>query len=148
MVTPDPEPTIPNPDAINLVVQFDHSGIGASYLIAENTMQRSENEYNITIATSNDDALELLSSGKADIAAIATNTASQLYFETDGSIQILALNTFGDLSLLEKGSSVNNLSDLDGKTIWMSDEGTNVQYILTHLLAEEGLIFGDDVTIE
>ena len=57
------------------------------------------------VVTENSEATALLSNGEADIAAVATNVASNFYHKTDGSIQMLAVNTMGVLYILEKGVS-------------------------------------------
>lgn len=59
------------------------------------------------VVTENSEATALLSNGEADIAAVATNVASNFYHKTDGSIQMLAVNTMGVLYILEKGDSIS-----------------------------------------
>ena len=49
-----------------------------------------------------------------DIAAIATNAAANLYAQSDGAIQVLAVNTLGVLYILEKGDTVHSMADLSG----------------------------------
>lgn len=61
------------------------------------------------MVTENSEATALLSNGEADIAAVATNVASNFYHKTDGSIQMLAVNTMGVLYILEKGDSIQSM---------------------------------------
>ena len=75
------------------------------------------------VVTENSEATALLSNGEADIAAVATNVASNFYHKTDGSIQMLAVNTMGVLYILEKGDSIQSMADLRGKTIYATGQG-------------------------
>ena len=61
---------------------------------------------------------------------------------------MLALNTLGVLYILENGNSVNNLSDLRGRTLYATGQSSNPQYVLEYLLRQNGLEPGTDVTIE
>ena len=82
------------------------------------------------------------------IAAVATNVASNFYHKTDGSIQMLAVNTMGVLYILEKGDSIQSMADLRGKTIYATGQGANPEYILNYLLTQNGLDPAADVTIQ
>ena len=84
-----------------------------------------------------------------DIAAIATNAAANLYAQSDGAIQVLAVNTLGVLYILEKGDTVHNMADLAGKTLYApsNTKGANPEHILNHLLEGNG-VSPADVTIE
>ena len=81
----------------------------------------------------------LLISGSADVAAVPTNLASVLYNRTEGKIKVLAVNTLGVLYLLENGNTVNNLSDLRGKTVSVPGQGTNPEYVFRALLKNSGI---------
>lgn len=144
--TPPPAPK----DAMNLVVLAGPTGVGAAKLMADNDSGTSQGTYDITVVNTNDEVTAMLANptGGADIAAIATNVASNFYNKTDGSIQLLAVNTMGVLYLLEKGTTVNSMADLKGKTIWATGQGANPEYILKHLLTESGLDPAKDVTIQ
>ena len=100
------------------------------------------------MVTENSEATALLSNGEADIAAVATNVASNFYHKTDGSIQMLAVNTMGVLYILEKGDSIQSMADLRGKTIYATGQGANPEYILNYLLTQNGLDPAADVTIQ
>lgn len=100
------------------------------------------------VVTENSEATALLSNGEADIAAVATNVASNFYHKTDGSIQMLAVNTMGVLYILEKGDSIQSMADLRGKTIYATGQGANPEYILNYLLTQNGLDPAADVTIQ
>ena len=89
-----------------------------------------------------------LINGTLDIAAVSTNLASTLYHRTEGGVQLLALNTLGVLYILENGDSVRSVSDLAGRTIYATGQASNPEYVLNHLLRQNGLEPGEDVDIQ
>ncbi|MBE6661944.1 MAG: ABC transporter substrate-binding protein [Ruminococcaceae bacterium] len=56
--------------------------------------------------------------GEIDIAALPTNAAATLYNKTEGAVSVLAINTLGVLYVVENGSTVKSLTDLEGKTVY------------------------------
>ena len=74
------------------------------------------------------------------------NLASVLYHKTEGEAVMIAVNTLGVLYILENGDSVQSLSDLAGKTLYATGQGSTPEYVLNRLLSENGL--SDGVTVE
>jgi len=122
------------------------SSIGLVELMDKEPVSQGTN-YEFTVAGSPDAAVAALTSGSADIAALPSNMASNIYQKTNGDIVVLAISSLGNFSLLESGSTVNTMSDLRGKTIHASGQGANPQYILEYLLTKVGLSAGSDVEI-
>lgn len=106
------------------------------------------NSYTFTIAASADEVTPKLVQGEADIAAVPANLASVLYNNTEGQVQVLAINTLGVLYIVENGDSVQSVSDLAGKTIYASGKGSTPEYALNYILSENGIDPETDVTIE
>lgn len=137
---------------IDLAVLSGPTGVGAAYLMEyyapEHVPADSPISVSSVVVTENSEATALLSNGEADIAAVATNVASNFYHKTDGSIQMLAVNTMGVLYILEKGDSIQSMADLQGKTIYATGQGANPEYVLNYLLEANGLTPGEDVDIQ
>ena len=129
---------------INIAVLAGPTGIGAVGLMEANDAKSTVNNYNFTVVAANDQIVAGLTSGEYDIAAIATNVASNLYNKTSGGIRICALNTYGVLYILENGDSVNSISDLAGKTIYSAGQGANPEYVLEYLISKAGLTYSTD----
>lgn len=148
--TPAPTETVSTErETVNLAMLSGPTGVGAAKLLHDNAAGETTLDYNVTIAS--DPANEVvpkLSSGELDIAALSTNLAATLYQKTDGGIQIIALNTLGVLYILENGNTIQSVSDLAGKTIYATGQGSNPEYVLNYLLEQNGLTPGEDVTIE
>ena len=53
--------------------------------------------------------------GELDIAAVPANLASVLYNNTEGQVQVLAINTLGVLYIVENGDTVHSVEDLKGQ---------------------------------
>lgn len=124
---------------VNFTVLSGPTGVGAAQLLSENQGGATLNDYAVTVAAENKEVTDALVNGSADIAAVATNVAANLYAKTDGAIQVLAVNTLGVLYILEKGDTVHAMSDLAGKTVYATGQGANPEYVLNHLLTENGV---------
>ena len=136
------QPGVPEPEArtqVNMMVLSGPTGVGAAKLMLDNNLDHTLNDYNFEVVSENAQVVAALTSGETDIAAIATNMAANLANQTDGGIQVLAINTLGVLYVLEKGESVQSISDLQGRTIWATGKGANPEFILNKLLADNGV---------
>ena len=82
------------------------------------------------------------------MAAVPANLASVLYNNTNGEVQILAVNTLGVIYIVEKGNEIQSFEDLKGKTIYATAKGSTPEYALRYLLSENGIDPDNDVTLE
>lgn len=133
---------------VDFMVLSGPTGVGAAKLLSDNDAGTTLNDYNAEVVTENGQIQTALTSGEVDIAAIATNVAANLAAQSDGSIQMLAVNTLGVLYILDKNVGVTSLADLSGKTIYATGKGANPEYILNYLLTQSGVDPATDVTIE
>lgn len=124
------------------------TGIGASYLMEQNQQGKTKYSYDFTVAGAADELTGRLVSGDLDMAALPTNVIATLYQKSKGQVKVLGINTLGVLYLLEKGDTIHQLSDLKGKTILASGQGTTAEYLLQHLLQENGISANIEWTTE
>lgn len=124
---------------VNFTVLSGPTGVGAAKLIQEDEANTTLNDYGVTVAAANEEVTAALINGSTDIAAVATNVAANLSAKTNGNIQVLAINTLGVLYILEKGDSVHNIADLAGKTLYATGQGANPEFVLNHLLTQNGV---------
>ncbi|MCR5321907.1 MAG: ABC transporter substrate-binding protein [Lachnospiraceae bacterium] len=136
-------PTLTGYD-VNIGVLSGPTGIGAVGLMDANDNGKTLNKYTFTVAAANDEIVAGISNGSLDIAAVATNVGSNLYNKTSGAVQIIALNTYGVLYILENGNEINSIADLKGKTIYCAGQGANPEYVIKYLLEKNGLTYSDD----
>lgn len=88
-----------------------------------------------------------LATGEIDIAAVPSNLAANIYNKTEGRVQVVAVNTLGVLNLVERGNTVNSISDLKGKTIYATGMGAVPEYTIRYILSGNGLDADKDVNI-
>lgn len=125
-----------------LMVLSGPTGVGASKLMADHDANPQDSAIaSYEVVTDNTQVQTALVNRDVDIAAIATNAAANLYAQTDGAIQVLAVNTLGVLYILEKGDDVHAIADLAGKTLYApsNTKGANPEHILNHLLEGSGV---------
>lgn len=108
----------------------------------------TDGEFNFTINAAVDEVSAALAQGTADIAAVPANLASVLYSNTNGGVEVLAINTLGVLYIVENGDAVQSVEDLRGKTIYASGKGSTPEYALNYILSQNGIDPETDVTIE
>ena len=126
------------PTAMGMVQFMNESDSGAI----------TDNNYNFNITAATDEVSAALAQGTTDIAAVPANLASVLYNNTEGGVQVLAINTLGVLYIVESGDTVNSVEDLRGKTIYASGKGSTPEYALNYVLTQNGIDPSTDVTIE
>ena len=104
--------------------------------------------YQFSIASAVDEVPPRILRGEVDIACVPANLASVLYNNSEGAIQVLAVNTLGVLYIVERGTEINSLSDLRGKTVYASGKGATPEYALNYLLTNNGIDPESDLTLE
>ncbi len=133
---------------INIGCMKGPTGIGMIKLLADSDEGKSVNHYDYTIAGTADEISTGLIKGDLDVAAVPCNLASVLYNKTEGEVVTVAINTLGVLYIVENGEAVNEVTDLKGKTIYSTGQGTTPEYTLRYLLKEAGLDPDKDVDIQ
>lgn len=121
-------------EKVNVYALKGPTGIGMVSL-----MENHAEEYSFTLAGAPDEVVAAIVSGSADIAAVPTNLAATLYNKTKGNVQLVALNTLGVLSILEKGDTIKTVEDLAGKKVYATGQASTPEYVLNYILAANGL---------
>lgn len=111
-------------------------------------MENNEGNYEFSLEATADTIVPKLVKGELDMAAVPANLAATLYNNTNGEIQILAVNTLGVLYVVSKGEEISSVADLKGKTIIATGKGTTPEYALKYILSQNGLIPDKDVFLD
>ena len=106
-----------------------------------------QNNYEFTMEAGADTLLGLMVQGNLDIALVPANVAAVLYQKTEGGIKVIDINTLGVLYMVSGSGEVSQISDLEGKTIYLTGKGTTPDYVLQYLLAQAGVSL-ENVTLE
>ena len=128
--------------AISVAVLKGPTGIGAVKLMDSTN---SSNEYTFEVSSAPDEVMAKLINGSVDIAALPTNVAAAVYNKSEQEISIAAINTLGVLHILERGDTIQSVSDLEGKTIYATGQGSTPEYVLNYILQKNNI---QNVTVE
>ncbi len=114
------------------------TSIGMIKMIDEKAM--NSESYNVEyIAESAPDALTAkIINGEIQISSVPINLASVLYNKTEGRIQLMAVNTIGNLYIVGT-EEISSLTDLEGKTLGMSGKGSTPDFAMNYILKQNGL---------
>ena len=147
--TPSDVTETADPIDVNVMALKGPTAMGMVQLMNEaDSGNITDNNYHFTITAATDEVSAALAQGTTDIAAVPANLASVLYNNTEGGVQVLAINTLGVLYIVESGDTVNSVEDLRGKTIYASGKGSTPEYALNYVLTQNGIDPSADVTIE
>lgn len=145
------EPTVsanPTPDTIRIASMKGPTSMGLVKLYHDIDEANATLAYDYTIEGAADAITASLVQGNVDIAALPANVASVVYNNSNGAIQVIALNTLGVLSIVSVDGVVDTMEDLNGQTIVASGKDSTPQYALEYLLDQYGLTIGEDVFVE
>lgn len=109
---------------------------------------RARHDYQVEMYGTADEIAPQLLQGEVDVALIPCNLASVLYNKTEGAIEVAAVNTLGVLYLVTTSDEIGSIADLAGATVYTTGKGTTPEYVLNYVLTQNGLVPGEDVTVE
>lgn len=116
---PADDPNVNHDLAVNVKVLNGTTGFGIAQLMDKNAKGDAALKYSFTVESDATLITAALLNGSADIAALPTNAAANLYAKKPGEVQVLAVNTLGVLYVVTgEGVSVNSIADLEGKTVY------------------------------
>lgn len=112
-----------------------------------NLMEEAGDEYEFTMVTAADELLPMVIGGDLDIALLPANVAAILYQKTEGGIAVIDINTLGVLYLVSGNEEIQEITDLAGRTVYLTGKGTTPDFVLQYLLTQNGLDM-EQVTLE
>ncbi len=124
------------------------TSMGMVKLMEDDASGKTGNEYEFSVYATADEVTPKLIGGELDMAAVPANLASVLYNNTEGALQILAINTLGVIYITELGDTVQSVADLKGKTLFATGKGSSPEYALRYLLTQNGIDPDKDLAIE
>ncbi len=122
--------------------------MGMAKLLNDASNNETRINYEYTLATAADELTPMLVQGNLDIAAVPSNLASILYANTEGAVEVLAVNTLGVTYIVDTADSIQSIEDLKGKTILATGMGSVPEYTLKYVLEMNGIDPENDVTLE
>ncbi|MBE6565491.1 MAG: ABC transporter substrate-binding protein [Ruminococcaceae bacterium] len=139
------EPKAETP-TINVYTLNGTTGFGMAKLMNDAKAGTTTEKYNFSVQSDASMVTSALLNGSADIAALPTNAAANIYNKSEGGVVVLAVNTLGCLYLLtNQNETITSFEDLRGKTVYVPAQ--NPTFIFTYLCKQNGLEVGKDITI-
>lgn len=99
----------------------------------------AEGQYSFTMVTAADELLPLMLKDELDIALVPANVASILYQKSEGAVAVIDINTLGVLYMVSGDETIDEVADLNGRTIYLTGKGTTPDYVLKYILSGNGL---------
>ena len=131
---------------INVYTLNGTTGFGMAKLMNDAKNEKTTQKYNFSVQSDASMVTSALLSGSADIAALPTNAAANIYNKSEGGVVVLAVNTLGCLYLLtNQNETIKSFEDLRGKTVYVPAQ--NPTFIFSYLCKQNGLEVGKDITI-
>ena len=121
------QPENVNKPRVSVAVLKGPTGIGAVQLLESTDLS---NDYTFEIFSAPDEVMAELINGGVDIAALPTNVAATVYNKSEHEISIAA---------------IQSISDLEGKTIYATGQGSTPEYVLNYILQKNNI---KNVTVE
>jgi len=145
--TPSATPTT-EPTTIRIASLRGPTTMGLVQLMAAADAGEARHDYEVTMYGTPDEVVPKIVQGEVDVALLPANLAAVLYHRTKGQVQVAAINTLGMLEVLESGTTVDDLGDLEGRTVYSTGKGATPEHVLAYLLESHGLDPATDVDIE
>ena len=133
---------------VNVASLKGPTSMGMVKLIQEDKEGTSVNDYNFEVVGAPDEITGKIVTGDLDIALVPANLASVLYNNSQGKVQVAAINTLGVLYVVEAGDTVNSVADLMGKTVLSTGKGTTPEYAFNYVLSKNEIDPQSGITVE
>lgn len=131
-------------DTVTIAVPASPAGIPAAVLLEKSAGDAALNNYVGNVLATDAEVSSSISNGDADVALLPFEEAVRLYQNSDGEIQLLALLSQSDLSIVTADESIVSFSDLSGKKIAVIGENSFAAATLQVLIEETDL----DISME
>lgn len=133
-------------EPIKVLMLDDLNAASAVLLMKEAQDGNTKNQYTFKTESSVTRLIASIGTSKADIAIAPAYAAASVYNKTKGDVRLLGIVSAGELSLLENGNTINSLSDLKGKEVYVSGKSSDTEFILKKVLSANG-VKSDEVTV-
>lgn len=123
------------------------TSLGLLSLMDKASKEETADNYEFQMATGADELLPLMIKGELDIILVPANVAAVLYQKTGGGVEVIDINTLGVLYVVTGTAEISSVTDLKGKTIYLTGKGTTPEASLRYILDANGLT-EEEVTLE
>lgn len=122
------------------------TSMGLMFLQEKDANGQALEDYEFQMVTAADELLPLMIKGELDIALVPANVAAILYQKTEGQVSVIDINTLGVLYMVSGDTGIEKVTDLKGKTIYLTGKGTTPDYVLNYILSANNML--EEVKLE
>ncbi len=113
--------------------------IGLVNFFEDAASESSSVNYSFEMYTAGSDIMAAMAAGQADIGLVPSNVACVMNNKVEGGVSVIDINTLGVLSCVSADDSVDDISDLAGRTVYLTGQGATPEYTLRYLLEQAGI---------
>ncbi len=113
--------------------------IGLVNLIDDASNGSSDNNYEFTMYTAGSDIMAAMAEGSIDIGLVPANVACVMNNKVEGGVSIIDINTLGVLYCITGDENVKSISDLAGRTVFTTGQGSTPEYTIKYLLDQNNI---------
>ncbi len=113
--------------------------IGLVNLIDDASNGNSDYNYEFTMYTAGSDIMAAMADGSIDIGLVPANVACVMNNKVEDGVSIIDINTLGVLYCITGDESVKSISDLAGKTVYTTGQGSTPEYTIRYLLSQNNI---------
>ena len=113
--------------------------IGLVNLVDKINKGEADGNYTFEMYTAGSDVMAAMVAGEVDIALVPANVACVMNTKVEGGVSVIDINTLGVLNCISAGDEIKSVSDLSGKTVYATGQGTVPEYTIRYLLETNGV---------
>ncbi len=113
--------------------------IGLVNLIDDVEKGESDLSCEFEMFTAGSDIMAAMAAGTVDIGLVPSNVACVMNNKVEGGVSIIDINTLGVLYCVTADDSITSVSDLAGRTVYMTGQGATPEYTARYLLDANGI---------
>ena len=113
--------------------------IGLVNLVDKINKGEADGNYTFEMYTAGSDVMAAMVAGEVDIALVPANVACVMNTKVEGGVSVIDINTLGVLNCISAGDEIKSVSDLSGKTVYATGQGTVPEYTIRYLLEANGV---------
>lgn len=140
--TPNNQPETPKqiiePVNVTIAGLKGPTSIGMIKMIDEKALQSDNYNVEYIQEAAPDSLTGKIINGDIQISSVPINLASVLYNKTNGAVQLLAVNTIGNLYIVGT-EDLNSIAQLENKTLGISAKGSTPDFAMNYILNKNGL---------
>lgn len=114
------------------------TSMGMIKMIDEKALNSDEYKVEYVAEAAPDALTSKIINGDIQISSVPINLASVLYNKTGENVQIMAVNTIGNLYVVGT-DNVTSIADLEGKKLGMSGKGSTPDFAMNYILKQNSL---------